>query len=549
MPTIEVSKKDLESLVMKKFSAEQLEEALLYTKCEIDAIGEDKDTLKIDVKDSNRPDLWSTEGIARDLRSKLGIKKGLAKYKIENAKTELIVEKEVLQVRPLIAACVIRNAKISEELLLQLIQLQEKICQTFGRKREEVAIGLYDFDKLKPPMFYTAFRPREKKFIPLEFKNEMDLDEILELHPKGKEFGNLLKGKEKYPILMDSTGNVASMPPIINSQLTGKVSEETKNLLVEVTGFREKFVLPALNVMVCALAERGFEIEAVKIKFPNKKTAVTPNLSPKKHLLEIDYFNKIAGMQLNAKQIIELLERAGYGAKASGKKIEVLIPPYRQDILHQIDIAEDALVSFGYNKIPSKEIGVFTIGKESAESKKAETLREICIGMGLQEILTFTLSSREKQETKMNLKRENFAEIANPMSENYSIYRKSLVPEMLEFLSRNKGAGFPQKIFEIGKCIELDPSMENGVDEKTKLCVAISHSRTNFSEIKSFLEMIASNLAKKTELRETIHSALENGRAAEISIAGKKGIIGEINSKVKKNFLLDMEVTVFEIEI
>ncbi|MCD6434117.1 MAG: phenylalanine--tRNA ligase subunit beta, partial [Candidatus Diapherotrites archaeon] len=298
MPTIEASKKDLERLIGKKLNKRELEEMLMYAKAELDEIR--GDMLKIDVKDTNRPDLWSIEGIAREIKGRLN-KRGLPKYKVGRSKLKIFVDKKVFRIRPYIAACIVKDIKVSEKLLVQIIQLQEKVAQTYGRKRKEAAIGIYDFGKLQAPLYYTAFKPKEKSFIPLDYKVEMTLDEILREHPKGKEYGFLLEGFERYPILMDCRGVVASMPPIINSQITGKVTEKTKIMLVEVTGYNWETVSTALNVMVTALAERGAKLESVEIVFPNNEKKITPELKPRKAKLRLEKLNELSGLNLNVK--------------------------------------------------------------------------------------------------------------------------------------------------------------------------------------------------------------------------------------------------------
>jgi len=304
MPNIEASKKDLEKLIGKKLDIKQLEDAVEYAKGEIELV--EGDRIVIDEKDTNRPDLLSAEGIAREIRGRLTRERGIPKYKVRKSSASVIVDKSVSKIRPCIAAAVVKKVKINENVLVQLINSQEKVCGTFGRKRKEAAIGIYDWSKLKQPMHYKAYKPRGKKFIPLEYKVEMNLEEILLEHPKGKEYKHLLEGFSKFPIFEDNKGVVASMPPIINSDLTGKVSPSTKEVLVEVTGYNQETVNIALNVMVSALAERGFEIYSVKIKYPNK-TIVTPNFTPGKITVKIDEIKRISGLALNTKQIVELL--------------------------------------------------------------------------------------------------------------------------------------------------------------------------------------------------------------------------------------------------
>ncbi len=551
MPTIELSKKDLESLCGKKFkSKEDVATALEFAKTELDALEDDK--IICAVSDTNRPDLLSAEGIARELRSHFTKDKGIPKYIAKKSGVELIVDKSVLQIRPCIAAAIVKKLKVTDEFLRQMIQLQEKVCLTFGRKRKEAAIGIYDWQKLKAPMHYTAYKPREKKFIPLEYKVEMDLEEILLEHPTGKEYAHLLKGFDKYPILEDDKKVVASMPPIINSQLTGKVTEQTKEVLIEVTGYKQETVNTALTIMVSQLAERGAEIYSVKIKYPNGKAIITPDFSPKKIEVNVDSVQRLTGLELNAKQIVALLRDARYDAKQSGaKKIIAFFPAYRQDIMHEVDAIEDILLSIGYNNIKPENIELACRGTEAKQSRVIDVAREACIGLGLQEVLTFTLTSREKQEKMVGLQDEQFAEIANPVSANWSVFRKQIFPELLEFLAKNKNAHYPQKIFEIGKCVELDSNSETGVREPAKLCVAVAGKNLDFTSIKSVLEAVCKHLGIEYCISEANNPAFESGKQGTIAINGKqsKGIIGEINKRTLQSFGIETPVVLFEIEI
>lgn len=548
MPNVEVSKHDLEILIGKKLQKAQLEEALEYAKTEIDSA--EGDRLILEVKDSNRPDLLSAEGIAREIRGRIVKETGLPKYKVNKSNVCVIVDKSVKGIRPFIAAAVVKNVHVTDDFLVQMIQLQEKVCLTFGRKRKEAAIGIYDWSKLKAPMHYTTYKPREKKFIPLEYNVEMDLEEILLDHPKGKEYAHLLQGFSRYPIFEDSKKVVASMPPIINSQLTGKVTEKTREFLVEVTGYSQETVNTALNVMVSALAERGCSVYSVKIKYP-EKTIVTPDFTPGKILLRPEEFNRISGLGLGTKEIAKLLQKARYDVKPKGKALECHYPAYRADILHEVDAIEDAIISYGYNNAKPLAIRLSVVGSELAEEKKKRAIEEICVGLGLQGVLTFTMTSKAKQAEMVSLQaeKENFVEIANPVSENYCIFRKRIFPELLEFLSKNKHAPYPQKIFEAGKTLEVDTRTETSVLEKNILCVVLCGKGAEFNTIKGVLDAIAENLGLKFSLQECREPAFEKGKSAAISIEGKKGMLGELNKKTLQNFGLDQPVAVLEIEI
>src|SRR3990167_794341 len=245
MPKIDVSYKDLCSLIGRKISPEQISDELLYAKSELDGV--DGDILKIDIKDTNRPDLWSAEGIAREIRARY--RPGMPKYAVKKSGMSVIVDGSVNNVRPFTACAIVKGIRITSSVMSQLLQLQEKVAGTFGRNRKEVAIGVYDLDKIKFPVTFKALKPRDIKFVPLEHKNKMSADEILERHQKGKEYGHLLKGKNAYPIFVDSQGEILSMPPIINSDHSGKVTESTKDVFIECSGFSMKFLNTALNVM------------------------------------------------------------------------------------------------------------------------------------------------------------------------------------------------------------------------------------------------------------------------------------------------------------
>lgn len=547
MPTVEASKKDLEKLCGMKFTKDKLETALLFAKGELDGV--EGDTLKIDIKDANRPDLWSIEGISRVIRAGYGKSKGVPKWKLNKSNVNVFIEKSVSKSRPYITCAVVRNVKVTEDLLIQMIQLQEKVGESYGRRRAEVGIGLYDFDKLKPPIYYKGYKPKDLEFVPLEFKVPMKLDEILMEHPKGIKYGHLLSDKEKYPIVIDSENVVASMPPIINSETTGKIDEKTKNIFIECTGFDWEKINVALNVIVSAFLERGAKVETTKIHLPNGKVKITPDFTPGKIKITLDYVNKISGLGLKKNEVVKLLQNSNYDVKISGNTMLVSYPAYRQDILHPIDVVEDVIIAYGYNKIESEPVKVPTRGNETPEAIGIDLVRNVCVGLGLQEILTFTLVSKENQETKMNLKDIKFVEIENPVSENWSVFRKSIIPELLNFLSVNKHAPYPQKLFEIGKSVHMNNKSDTGVAEKNLLTIVITDSKTNFTEIKSIIETIAQNFGWKYSIERSEHVSFEKGKCAAIKIGKRRGLLGEISKDVLKNFNLSMPVSVLEIEL
>ncbi|MFH0831590.1 MAG: phenylalanine--tRNA ligase subunit beta [archaeon] len=538
MPTIEISKKDLCSITGKNLSSSQLEEVLQYAKATVESV--QGDVLKIEAGDANRPDLWSAEGISREIKGHLGIETGMPRYKAEQS--EFILKNNGVRARPVIACAVVKNLKLNDEAIKQIVQLQEKLCENFGLKRKEAALGVYDFDRIKWPISYSELGNDEIKFVPLGMNEALSPKEILQRHEKGIQYRHLLESG-KYPIIIDSAKQVLSMPPVINSDYTGKVSEKTKNVFIEVTGNSFRFILPILNIMAAALAERGGKIYSVKVTGKNPIT--TPNLEPVRARLDVQYCNRILGTAFNEKEICKLLEKARFSAKQSGKFIEVLYLPYRQDIMDERDLIEDVAIAYGYQNLKPDEAKISTIGKAQGLSYAKNRITEMLIGLNMQEAATFSLSSKDTLFRKMNLPETEVVEVSNPVSVTYSCLRNSVMPGILDFLSQNIKKEMPQKIFEIGECY-------SATEQKTmnKLCIAITHKDANFTEIKQILDYIAKTMNIECSINEASNSSFLEGRTGIIR-AGKNviGILGEVSPKVLSEFGIEMPVALLEIDL
>ncbi len=550
MPTIEVRRDDLEGLIGKKASSiDELEEWLMWAKAELDGV--ENNILKVDVKDTNRPDLWSVEGIAREIKGRLKIERGLPQYRVESGDVEVFVDKKLKDIRPAIACAIVKGVDLDDEAIRQLMQLQEKIHHTFGRRREYVAIGVSNFDKISPPVYYKAVKPKEIKFPPLGYDEEMTPAEILEKHPKGQEYGHLINEFSRYPILVDSKGEVISMPPIINSNTIGKVDEHTKNLFIDVTGLRHEDVLTALNVMVTVLADRGGKTCSVAIHTPDGDIP-TPDLTPREVVVDANKIREILGIEISNHEIVELLKDARYDAEvATDGRIVARYLPTRSDILHWRDVAEDVAISFGYNDFLPEEVRIGTTGELSRRELLSDKIRELMIGYGLQEVMTFTLTNKDVLFKKMNRKEDDVVEIANPVSSSWTTIRNAILPCLIEFLSRNTHVEYPQRVFEVGEVVVIDPgNEESGTRTKRHLAIAIASSTASFTEIKEIVDSFAKQLKLSFDYEETEDGALLEGRRAAIMLEGKRiGVMGEVHPAVLNNWDIEMPVVAAEIDL
>ncbi|MDI6826544.1 MAG: phenylalanine--tRNA ligase subunit beta [Candidatus Aenigmarchaeota archaeon] len=542
MPVITVDVKDFCKLVGKDISMKEIEEKLPMLGVGWEGI--EKDEFSVEVN-PNRPDMLSVEGLARAFSSFMNIKTGLRTYKAEKSIYMVRVDPVTKPIRPYIASAVVTGIEMTDEFIKSLMQIQEKLHITHCRKRRKAAIGVHDLDKVKFPALYTVKDP-SFKFIPLGEQKEMTLDNILKHTSKGKDYGWILKGMDRYPILMDSDNKVMAMPPIINSIHT-MVEEKTKNLFIDITGMDEKTINEVLNVIVTSLADRGGRIQLVKIKYPEREIE-TPKLETSMMNLESTYVNKLLGLKLTNYEMIEYLQKMGFDAVEVGKNLQVVIPCYRTDIMHAIDLVEDIAIAYGYDGFEPEIPNISTIGEENPLETFSTKLRTLLVGYGLQEVVTFMLTNRENLYKKMLMEEKDVIETANPKTEEYSIVRNWLLPSLMEILWRNRHREYPQNIFEVGDVTELDPYSDTGAKTVRKLGIVLCHSKANFSEIKSLVESILSNLGIEAyKIEESTLPCFIPGRCAKVVVDGKNlGRFGEIHPSVIENWELEMPVAACE---
>jgi phenylalanyl-tRNA synthetase beta chain len=543
MPVITVDINDFCKLVGKDIPMKEIEEKLPMLGVGWEGI--EKNEFSVEVN-PNRPDMLSVEGLARAFSSFMDIKTGLRTYKAEKSIYMVKVDSATKPIRPYIVSAIVTGVEMTDEFIKSLMQIQEKLHITHCRKRRKAAIGIHDLDKVKFPVVYTAKDP-SYKFIPLGEEKEMTLDNILRHTSKGKDYGWVLKGMDKYPILIDADNKVMAMPPIINSIHT-MVEEKTKNLFIDITGTDDKTINEVLNVVVTSLAERGGKIQLVKVKYPDREIQ-TPKLDTKAMSLEPNYVNKLLGLKLTNSEMIKYLQRMGFDAVEVGKNLQVIIPCYRTDIMHAIDLVEDIAIAYGYDRFVPEIPNISTIGEENPLEAFSTKLRTLLVGYGLQEVITFMLTNKENLYKKMLMEEKDVIETANPKTEEYSIVRNWLLPSLMEVLWRNRHREYPQNIFEVGDVIELNPSSDTGSKTMRRLGIVLCHSKANFSEMKSVVENILKNLEiKNYKMEESTLPCFIPGRAAKIVINEKNlGRFGEINPEVISNWELEMPAAACEL--
>ena len=569
MPKIDVNEQLFFNLLGKKYDySSEFEHLLSSAKAELDeapsaAVPQDERIIKIELNDTNRPDLWSTAGLARLLRMHTGGASNKARYQAflstvgerKNSGNRTITVAPALQhIRPFMTAFVISGKPIDDAMLKDIIQTQEKLCWNFVRKRRSVSMGVYRSELINWPVQYRAVDPHTTSFTPLGFDTEMTCEQIITEHPKGKEYGWILKGMKKVPLLSDAKGGVLSMAPIINSAQIGAVQPGDTDLLVELTGTDMPSLLLATNIVACDFSDAGYTILPVSVEYPYEtgfgKTITTPLYFQEPTKTTVHAVNKLLGTALSAQDIVEALERMDNTVTVEGDCLTLTPPAYRNDFLHEVDIIEDVMMGKTVEFFEPETPREFTIGRLSPVTLLSRKIKSLMVGFGYQEMIFNYLGSKKDYIDRMNIDGESVIEIANPMSENYQFVRPSIIPSLLSAETVSGNAVYPHRIFETGKIAYLAPEENTGTRTRQSLGFLTVNQDANFNEAASLVAGLLYYLQMDYTVCETHDPRFIEGRQAGVLANGKQiGIFGELHPQVLENWSVTVPAFAGELDI
>ncbi|MBI4144156.1 phenylalanine--tRNA ligase subunit beta [Candidatus Woesearchaeota archaeon] len=531
MPTMTYSRNDFFKLLGTSLSEEQLSLLLCRVKAELETFG---DNIVVKFNDTNLPWIWSVEGLVCVLKGLLGLEKGLPLVSVKSGSKNIIAEK--ISGRPFIAGFCAAGV-VSENLLIQLVQLQEKFCDAYGRKRSKIAVGIYSAEKISFPVRYSFF-DGSTKFVALN-GTLMGLSEILEKHPKGKEYAHIVHGWKKFPLLVDNQNNVLSFPPIINSEHSGRVVPGISSLFFEATGTDEQGVMLACAIFAFALFQRGFELESVVTIYPDKQI-VAPDFTPRSVQLDMGLVESVLGLGLSEPSVKGLLEKLRYDSS------KMVVPAMRHDIMHSVDVVEDVAIAYGYENITPEKLALYTKGATSNEQYFGDDVRLFLAGCGFQEVFSPYLTSKKLLFDMMNCAASPLVEIDQFYSESYSVVRNSILPVLLEFLAGNKHVDYPQRVFEEGLVCVRSPEI---VDYRNVAFVS-AHSTASLTEMRQVLDFLFKSIGMTYSVEELANDSCIPGRCGSVFVKNHRiGFFGELHPKVLENFKLDVPVSVAELNI
>ncbi|MCY0874398.1 MAG: phenylalanine--tRNA ligase subunit beta [Acidianus infernus] len=512
----------------------ELNDVLFNLKSEVEKRGEDE--LEIEIN-SDRLDMLSPEGIKRAVDGILGRKLGEAKYEVVPTNYQLIIDD--VESRPYALAAVVYDVKLDDDRIKELIQFQEKLHCTIGRKRKKVAIGIHDLDKIDGKVIRYSKVPLDYRFIPLNSDKEMSVSAVISSTEQGKLYGNISIKDNYSPAVLQEDGQVLSIPPVINSNKT-KIDSSTKNLFIDVTGTNFDAVAQTLDLLVSNLAEGGSKIGTVKV---SRYTSSSPLLIHNKLVVKTSDINKRLGLSLSTEEIAKYVRMMRMDANINGDEVEVIVPQYRIDIMTYVDVAEDVAMAYGYKSFSLPQYTSKGIGELLPITKLERAFRDLAIGGGFQEIFTFVLNKSSY------LLYNDFVKIQNPITVEYDAVRNSLIWNMLKFLAKNQHARFPIKVFEVGDVVVKSEESDTGYKNDARACLAIMNSRVSYEELQSVVHQILYNLkGKEPRYVRQDKDYFIKGRSAKIMFDNNVvGEIGEISPQVLEKFNIENPVVIAEI--
>lgn len=542
MPVIQISLARLEKYCNNQANAGKILETLPYLGLDIeDQIG---DTISVEYS-PNRPDFSSEAGIARSLTGLLGIETGLPKYAFTQSKYSIRVDgPEIKRVRPEILG-IYAEIEVTEELIKQLINVQEDLHNGVGRRRSKVAIGIHNADVLTPPIRYYAETNSIFSFVPLGGREKRTINEILSETEQGVAYGKLLSNS--YPMLVDSKGNVLSMPPIINGELT-RLKPGISRLFIDITGTEERAVDASSAIMAAMLSDMGAKVHTVEVETGAKKFA-SPDMTARETRFDLSLVNDTLGFEFSMEDASKAIAHSRLEIDPGGV---AMIPRFRYDIIHPIDLAEEVALGFGIAKI--KPIGTKSslVGAFNPRLKKQDRLVDLLVGLGLTEIWNLSLTTLDEASLSGS---KPLLKIDDPKSQSFEYLRSEIMTSLLSNLGASTHLEYPQRVFEQATVFRPDSGNVTGVREDEHVAVAVADSAANYSMIHSMMDgffRLATGTEKSVEL-SPIHEkkgAFALGRSALISLNGNSiGVIGEVSPEFLEKFGIKVPVVGFEINI
>ena len=513
---------------------------------------------------SNRPDCRSIIGIAREAAVTLGKELKYPEIKVQACDEEMSFE----------------------------IDIQTDLCKRYcGRVVKDVKVGPSPY-WMQRKLIEAGMRPISNivditNYVMLELGQPLhafDLDDIkynkmtVKMAEEGEKF-TTLDGVERTltsdMLVIGNQDKTLDLAGIMGGE-NSEIKDTTTSIFIEGASFAKENIRATskklgLRTEASSRFEKGIDInlaeEAVNRAcqlieelgcgtvlngmldyYPQKEEIQKVTVNPVR-------INKLLGVNVPMDQFINILESLEFKCNLVSSEVLALeVPTFRLDITEDADILEEIARIYGYNNIPSASLeGNATAGVKTDKQKFIDNVKSNSIACGLNEILTYSFVSPrgvDKINLPANDEKRNFVKIMNPLGEETSVMRTTLIPNMLDVISTN----ISHKVEEVSafECGNTFIPQEGLPIETKKYCVGMYGKEVDFFVLKGVIESVLNNVGLKGyEIEpETTNLTFHPGRCAKIVYNNIYiGTFGELHPDVIENYNLGQRVYVAEINI
>lgn len=260
----------------------------------------------------------------------------------------------------------------------------------------------------------------------------------------------------------------------------------------------------------------------------------------------VSKINDILGVEIPAKEISRLLASLNIENRLVGDKIECKIPPYREDIENDNDLAEEVIRLYGYDVYDKTDNVLFKNSPitESIPNKRynfERTCRNLLVNEGFYEIMTFTFGGKDfVKKLMLTDQRANPIKISNPLGENFAYMRTTMATSILQTAAYNLSVGNKQmRLFECGKVyLSEQEKLSTLPDEPNMLAMFVCEEGFDFFNFKNVIEKLLAGVGDVSVERSS-EPYLHPGISADVFVNGQKvGHFGKLHPVVIKNYEL-----------
>jgi phenylalanyl-tRNA synthetase beta chain len=551
VPQSVLSLESIRSLLGVPITESQLDELLFASKAEVE--DREGDALTVSVT-PDRLDLLSEAGLALHLAGSLEAEIGLPRTLsgpsgLPGARFE--VDPSVDPIRPWISGVLLRapgDGGLDAGTLVEAIRFQEILHATVGRDRRAASIGIYPWERLRGPVLYTLERISEVRFVPLDGTEEIDARRFFEEHPLATRYGPYGRVGDRCLVLRDAAGAVLSLPPILNSRTAGEARAGDRELLLEVTGTRERSVREMLGLLLVVFTTRGWAVSPVEVVGPGSSHDDGRGVFSSHRLdLSAAVLNRAGGVTYSAAEVERRFARSRLSAHPHAGGWAVDIPPWRPDLLAPIDLAEEVLLAVPIRAEDGTSPPSFSRGRRRPETVFRRSVATDLLGLGFAAPHTSLLVS---EAAVSRFRAPPPIRMRNPVSMEFAYLRDRLLLSHIEVLAHNTRHGYPQRFAEVGPVVLRSPEAESGGATRHRAGLIIASDTAGFAEVAALVDYLLRR-RDVVAVREPVEIPVTiPGRAARARVAGESvAEMGELHPEILTEIGVPVPVAWAELDL